>query len=85
MLQELLEKECPFEPWQFLEAKMVLDWLLKNVDDPELDKLGACTILDRVDDYLFNYFYAKSELKPLCKCSISELKAALEKREHNNK
>lgn len=24
-LKELLQKDCPFEPWQFLEAKYVLD------------------------------------------------------------
>ena len=38
MLQELLEKDCPFKPYQFLEAKMVLNWLMKNVNDPELEK-----------------------------------------------
>ena len=26
-LEELLQKECPFEPWQFIDAKIVLDWL----------------------------------------------------------
>lgn len=82
MLQELLEKDCPFEPYQFLEAKVVLEWLLRNVKDPELEKLGVSTILERVDDYLFNYFYAKSGLKPISKCSVAELKAELEKREH---
>lgn len=81
MLKELLEKDCPFEPYQFLEAQMVLDWLLKNVNDSELDKMSVCTIMDRVNGYLFNYFYAKSGLKPISKCSIDELKAELEKRE----
>lgn len=80
MLEDLLKKDCPFEPWQFLEAKMVLDWLLKNVNDSELDKIRTITIFDRVDDYLFNYFYAKSGLKPLSKCSVAELKDELKKR-----
>lgn len=60
MLPELLEKDCPFKPYQFLEAKMVLDWLLKNVNDPELEKIWIITALDRVENYLFNYFYSKS-------------------------
>lgn len=64
MLQDLLKKDCPFDPYQFLEAKMVLEWLRKNVEDPELEKLGANTILERVEDYMFNYFYNKSGLKP---------------------
>ena len=83
MLPELLEKDCPFKPYQFLEAKMVLDWLLKNVNDPELEKIWIITALDRVENYLFNYFYSKSGLKPLSKCSITELEAELEKRKHN--
>lgn len=84
MLQELLEKDCPFKPYQFLEAWMVLDWLLKNVEDPELEKLWVSVPLERVSDYLFNYFYAKSGLMPLCRCSISEIKAELKKRESIN-
>lgn len=83
MLPELLEKDCPFKPYQFLEAKMVLDWLLKNVNDPELEKIWIITALDRVENYLFNYFYSKSGLKPLSKCSTAELEAELEKRKHN--
>ena len=43
---------------------MVLDWLLKNVNDPELEKIWIITALDRVENYLFNYFYSKSGLKP---------------------
>lgn len=77
MLKDLLEKDCPFKPCQFLEAKMVLNWLLKNVNDPELEKIWIITALEKVDNYLFNYFYSKSRLKPLCKCSISEIKAEL--------
>lgn len=80
MLEDLLKKDCPFEPYQFLEAKIVLDWLLKNVNDSELDKMSVCTIIDRVNGYLFNYFYVKSGLKPLYKCSVDELKEELEKR-----
>ena len=79
-VRRFIKKNCPFEPYQFLEAKMVLEWLLKNVNDSELDKISVCTIMDRVNDYLFNYFYAKSGLKPISKCSIDELKAELEKR-----
>ena len=35
-LKELLQKDCSFEPWQFLEAKYVLDWLWENVPDADL-------------------------------------------------
>ncbi len=83
MLEDLLKKDSPFEPYQFLEAKMVLDWLFKNVNDSELDKIRIHTIFDRIDDYLFNYFYAKSGLKPISKCSVAELKAELKKKEMN--
>lgn len=83
MLPELLEKDCPFKPYQFLEAYLILEWLLKNVEDPDLEKLWVSVPLEKVSNYLFNYFYAKSGLKPLSKCSTAELEAELEKRKHN--
>lgn len=79
-LDELLKKECPFEPWMFLAAKEVLDWLTDNVDDSELNKLHVECILEKLDYYLFNYFYSKYGLKPIGKCSIEELELELENR-----
>lgn len=79
-LEELLQKDCPFEPWQFIDAKMVLDWLWNNVSDAELQKLHMDSIHERLDYYLFNYAYDKMGLKPISKCSIEELEAELKRR-----
>lgn len=79
-LEELLQKECPFEPWQFIDAKMVLDWLWNNVSDAELQKWHMGAIHDRLDHYLFNYAYSKMGLKPISKCSISELEEELRRK-----
>ena len=80
-LELLLSKDCPYEPWMFLAAKETLDWLMDNLDDSELNKLHVQTIMERVDYYLFHYFYLKSGLKPLYKCTIEELKAEIAIRE----
>lgn len=79
-LEELLQKDCLFEPWQFLNAKMVLDWLWNNVPDAELQKWHMEGVHDRIDNYLFNYAYSKMGLKPISKCSVEELEAELKKR-----
>lgn len=79
-LEELLQKECPFEPWQFIDAKVVLEWLWHNVNDAELQKWHMEGVHDRLDYYLFNYAYNKMGLKPISKCSIEELKEELNKR-----
>ena len=79
-LEELLQKECPFEPWQFIDAKIVLDWLWNNVPDAELQKCYMEGVHDRLDYYLFNIAYSKMGLKPLSKCSISELEEELKRR-----
>lgn len=84
-LNELLQKDCPFEPWQFLEAKEVLEWLWNNVDDAELQKWHMENIHDRLNYYLFNYAYCKMGMKPISQCSISELEQELERRKENNK
>ena len=83
-LEQLLQKECPFEPWMFLLTEEVLKWTLDNVEDAELNKLHVKTITERIDYYLFNYFYEKSGLKAqkrlLKDCTIAELEAELKKR-----
>ena len=83
-LERLLQKECPFEPWMFLLTEEVLKWTLDNVEDAELNKLHVQTITERIDYYLFNYFYEKSGLKAqkrlLKDCTIAELEAELKKR-----
>lgn len=81
-LKELLQKDCPFEPWQFLEAKYVLDWLWENVPDPELQRWHMESIHERLDHYLFNYTYNKMGLKPIGKCSIDELEQEIERRKN---
>ena len=83
-LKILLQKQCPYEPWMFLLTEEVLKWLLDNVDDTDLNKLYVQTITERIDYYLFNYFYEKSGLKAqkrlLKDCTIEELKEELKKR-----
>lgn len=83
-LEQLLQKECPFEPWMFLLTEEVLKWTLDNVEDAELNKLHVQTITERIDYYLFNYFYEKSGLKAqkrlLKDCTIAELEAELKRR-----
>ena len=85
VLDELLQKDCPFEPWQFIETKEVLEWLWNNIDDAELQKWHMESIHDRLNYYLFNYAYCKMGLKPISQCSISELEQELERRKENNK
>jgi hypothetical protein len=83
-LEQLLQKDCPFEPWMFLLTEEVLNWTLDNVEDAELNKLHVQTITERIDYYLFNYFYEKSGLKAqkrlLKDCTIAELEAELKRR-----
>lgn len=79
-LEELLQKDCPFEPWQFIEAKMVLDWLWNNVTDKDLQKWHMGNVHERLDYYLFHYAYNKMRLKPICKCSTEELESELKRR-----
>lgn len=86
-LEQLLQKECPFEPWMFLLTEEVLKWTLDNVEDAELNKLHVQTITERIDYYLFNYFYEKSGLKAqkrlLKDCTVAELEAELKRRKES--
>lgn len=79
-LEELLQKDCPFEPWQFIECKVVLEWLWGNVNDAELQKWHMEGVHERLDYYLFNYAYNKMGLKPISRCSVEELEAELSRR-----
>ena len=82
-LEDLLQKKCPFKPWQFIEAKEVLDWLWYNVSDDELQKWHMESVHEKLDYYLFNYAYSKMGLKPISKCSTNEIEAELKRRKEN--
>lgn len=81
-LEELLQKDCPFEPWQFIEAREVLEWLWNNVNDVELQKWHMEAIHDRLNYYLFNYPYNKMGMKPISRCSVSELEQEIKRRKN---
>lgn len=80
---ELYKTDCPFEGWQILQAKTVLDWVWNNTQDAELQKWHMGTIHERLDSHMFNLAYNKMGLKPIGKCSISELEAEIERRKNN--
>lgn len=83
-LEKLLQKDCPFAPYYFLLTQEVLKWLLDNVEDAELNKIWVESLTEKIDYYLFNYFYEKSGLKYQNKllkdCTIEELEVELKKR-----
>ena len=59
------EEECPFEAWQLIQAREILD---------------KQSFLERIEDALFNIAYGKLGLKPISKCSVEELQEELNKR-----
>lgn len=65
----MTQEECPFEAWQLIQAKEVIQWLTE-VKAMTLDKQ---TFLERIEDILFNIAYEKLGLKPIEKCSVEEL------------
>lgn len=69
-------KECPFEAWQLIQAREIIQWLTKGQDM----SLGKQTFFESIEDTLFNIAYAKLGLKPIGKCSIEELQEELNKR-----
>ena len=79
-LEELLQKDCDFEPWQFIDAKLVLDWLWDNVPDADLRKWHMANIHERLDFYLFECAMSKSKQKRLKDYSISELEQEIKRR-----
>ena len=64
-----MTKECPFEAWQLIQAREILQWLTEG----KAMSLGKQTILERIEDILFNIAYEKLGLKPIGKCSVEEL------------
>ena len=74
------QEECPFEAWQLIQAREVLQWLTEG----QAMSLDKQSFLERIEDTLFNIAYAKLGLKPISKCSIEELEKELERRKSNN-
>ena len=72
----MTQEECPFEAWQLIQARKILQWLTKG----KAMSLGKQTSLERIEDTLFNIAYKKLDLKPNGKCSVEELQEELNKR-----
>lgn len=69
-------KNCPYEAWQLLQAREIIQWLTKG-QKMSLDKQS---MLERIESILFNIAYDKLGLKPISKCTIEELQEELNKR-----
>ena len=72
----MAQKECPFEAWQLIQAKEVIQWLTEG----KVMSLDKQSFLERIEDKLFNIAYEKLGLKPIGKCSVEELQEELNKR-----
>ena len=72
----MTQEECPFEAWQLIQAKEVIQWLTEG----KAMSLGKQTFLERIEDTLFLIAYKKLGLKPIGKCSVEELQEELDKR-----
>ena len=72
----MTQEECPFEAWQLIQAREVLQWLTEG----KAMSLDKQSFLERIEDTLFYIAYTKLGLKPIGKCSIEELQAELNKR-----
>ena len=70
------QKDCPYEAWQLIQAKDILQWLTEG----QAMGLGRQSFLEKIEDTLFNIAYAKLGLKPIGKCSVEELQEELNKR-----
>lgn len=70
------EEECPFEAWQLIQAREILQWLTEG----KVMSLDKQSFLERIEDTLFNIAYGKLGLKPISKCSVEELQEELNKR-----
>ena len=67
----MTQEECPFEAWQLIQARKILQWLTEE----KAMSLGKQTFLERIEDTLFNIAYKKLGLKPIGKCSVEEFTA----------
>lgn len=72
----MIQKECPFEAWQLIQAREILQWLTEG----KAMGLGRQSFLEWIEGTLFNIAYTKLGLKPIGKCSIEELQKELNKR-----
>lgn len=70
------EEECPFEAWQLIQAREILQWLTEG----KAMSIDKQSFLERIEDTLFNIAYGKLGLKPISKCSVGELEEELNKR-----
>ena len=75
----MIQEECPFEAWQLIQAREVIQWLTEG----EAMGLDKQSFLERIEDALFNIAYKKLGLKPIGKCSVEELQEELNKRLEN--
>lgn len=69
-------KDCPFEAWQLIQAREVIQWLTEG----QAMSLDKQSFLERIEDTLFNIAYTKLGLKPISKCTVEELQEELDKR-----
>lgn len=72
----MIQEECPFEAWQLIQAREILQWLTEGKDMG----LGRQSFLEWIEGTLFNIAYTKLGLKPIGKCSVEELQEELNKR-----
>ena len=72
----MIKKECPFEAWQLIQAREILQWLTEGT----AMSLGKQTFLERIEATLFNIAYKKLNLKSIRKCSVEELQEEFNKR-----
>lgn len=71
-----MEKDCPYDAWQLIQAKEILKWL-RSVNN---FGLNSTNVISSIEDVLFNMAYNKLGLKPISKCSIQELQEELKRR-----
>lgn len=66
----------PFEAWQLIQAKEIIQWIRENC------KFGISSLntLELVESILFDVAHNKLGLKPIGKCTIQELQEELKKR-----
>ena len=72
----MTQEECPFEAWQLIQAREILQWLTEW----KAMTLEKQSFLEMIEDTLFNIAYEKLGLKPIEKCSVEELQEELNKR-----
>ena len=72
----MTQKECPFEAWQLIQAREILQWLTEG----QAISLYKQSFLERIEATLFSIAYNKLGLKPIKKCSVEELQEELNKR-----